>query len=54
MTFAVGDIEPLYCTLALYYIDVKWDKQQHAFPNMNNSGRVSEIFPFEVGSSWQC
>jgi hypothetical protein len=48
VSFRVGEIEPLYCSLALYWIEYKWENKYTCTVNVNNSGRISEAFPFEV------
>lgn len=49
VSFRVGEIEPLFCSLALYWIDYKMEKQHVITVNLGNSGRISETFSFEVG-----
>lgn len=44
----MGEIEPLYCSLSLYWVDYKVERQHSVTVNLANSGRISESFNFEV------
>jgi hypothetical protein len=48
VSFRVGEIEPLYCSLSLYWVDYKVERQHSVTVNLANSGRISESFNFEV------
>jgi len=48
VSFRVGEVEPLWCTLALYWLDYRTEKQHQVNVNLVNSGRITEVFSFEV------